>query len=254
MSDGGQAPSNLDLYLDGLLSGAELASFEEQIKRDPQLAAQVQAQRRIDESLRRVLVAPSAPPAPGKVYSLRPSLLGRMRRSPWVAIAAVLIIGISVWRVWDVYFAHPGDDKMYAIGGAPRTMDTIYKVEKDRGFVPMWKCRDDKEFATTFWKSLGSALTFRDPPPNVDSLGLSYGNTIGLSPKTVYMLFKINGREVIVFIDKKSVDRNPKVTTPGLNLFRRETGEFVLYEMTPLDRPMVFDKFQPYEMPKEWMQ
>ncbi len=254
MSEGGQMPTNLDRYLDGLLSGAELAAFQEQLSRDPQLAAQVEAQRRIDDSLRRVMVAPSAPSLPAESYSLRPSPWARLRSSPWIAIAAALIIGVSVWRVWDVYYGHPTQESMYIEGGVPRTMDTIYQVEKSRGFKPMWKCETDKEFATTFWKNLGSALTFRNPPPNVASLGLSYGNTIGLSPKTVYMLFKINGREVIVFIDKKSNDQMPKLTTPGLNLFRRETGEFVLYEMTPLDRPMVFDKFQPYDMPKEWMQ
>jgi len=254
MTDGGQVPSNLDLYLDGLLSGPELAAFQEQMQRDPQLAAQVEAQRRIDESLRRVMVAPIAPSVTPPSYSLRPSLLARMRRSPWAAVAAVLIIGVSVWRVWDVYYFKPTQESPYPIASAPRTMDTIYKVEKDRGFVPMWKCRDDKEFATTFYKSLGTALTFRNPPANAESLGLSYGNTIGLSPRTVYMLFKIDGREVIVFIDKKSSDQNPKLTTPGINLFRRETGEFVLYEMTPLERPMVFDKFQPFDMPREWMQ
>jgi hypothetical protein len=255
MTPGGQQPSNLDLYVDGLLSGPELAAFEAQMQRDPQLAAAVQAQRRIDDSLRRIMVAPSAPelrqPA-NESYSLRPSLFSRMRRSPWVAIAAVLIIGVSVWRVWDAYYAKPTQESPYPIATAPRTMDTIYQVEKSRGFKPMWKCETDKEFATTFWKSLGAALTFRDAPPNVASLGLSYGNTVGLSPNTVYMLFKIDGREVIVFIDKISNDQKPKVTTPGVNLFRRETGQFVLYEMTPLDKPQVFDKFQPFDMPADW--
>ena len=255
MTDGGQSPSNLDLYLDGLLSPTELAAFEEQMKRDPALAAAVEAQRRIDASLRRVMSAPQTPAVPSAApenYSLRPSLFDRMRRSPWIAIAAVLIIGVSVWRVWDVYYTKP--DEIAYPGSSPRTMDVIYKVEKDRGMVPMWVCRDDKEFATTFYKNLGSALTFRNPPPNVASLGLSYGNVINLSPRTVYMLFKIDGREVIVFIDKKSNDQKPKLSTPGLNLFRREAGEFVLYEMTPLDKPQAFDKFQPFDIPKEWVQ
>ncbi|HEV8606735.1 MAG TPA: hypothetical protein VGQ99_15275 [Tepidisphaeraceae bacterium] len=268
MTDGGQRPSNLDLYCDGLLAGDELRAFEEQLARDPQLRAQVDAQRKIDASLRRVLVAPAAPVV-SKIASSAPSggadtpggsgtparhpFIHRIRRSPWIAIAAVLIIGLSVWRVWDTYYAHHTEDPIY-IASAPRTMDTIYKVEKDRGFVPMWVCRNDKEFATTFWKNLGSALTFRNAPPNVASLGLSYGNTVGLSPKCVYMLFKINGREVIVFIDRKQNDGTPKLSTPGMNLFRREAGEFVLYEMTPLDRPMVYDKFEPFDMPREWMQ
>ena len=254
MSDGGHVPSNLDLYCDGLLAGAELRAFEEQMSRDPQLRAQVEAQHRIDASMRRVLIAPSAPTVsqPG-VASSRPAILARIRRSPWIAIAAMLIIGLSVWRVWDTYYAHPTEEIAYP-GSPPRTMDTIYKVEKDRGFVPMWVCRNDKEFATTFFKNLGSALTFRNPPANVASLGLSYGNVVDLSPKCVYMLFKIDGREVIVFIDRKSEDHTPKLTTPGLKLFRRETGEFVLYEMTPLETPQVYDKFEPFVMPKDWMQ
>jgi len=252
MSDGGQVPSNLDRYCDGLLAEDELRAFEEQLARDPQLRAQVEAQRQIDASLRRVMVAPIAPSVSPPSYSLRPSTFARIRRSPWIAIAAVLIIGVSVWRVWDVYYSKPHAEIVYP-GSPPRTMDTIYQVEKSRGFVPMWVCSNDKEFATTFFKNLGSALTFRNPPPNVASLGLSYGNVIDLSPKCVYMLFKIDGREVIVFIDRKENDHTPKITTPGLNLFRRETGKFVLYEMTPLDTPMVYDKFEPYNMPPEWM-
>jgi hypothetical protein len=199
-----------------------------------------------------VMVAPSAPSVTPATYSLRPSTFARIRSSPWIAIAAVLLIGVSVWRVWDVYYSRPGEE-IYYPGSSPRTMDTIYQVEKSRGFVPMWVCSNDKEYATTFWKNLGAALTFRNPPPNVATLGLSYGNVIELSPKCVYMLFKIDAREVIVFIDKKSNYHSPKVTTPGLNLFRRETGQFVLYEMTPLDRPMVYEKFEPYDMPPEWM-
>jgi len=253
VSGGGQEPSNLDLYLDGRLAGEQLRAFEEQLVRDPQLAAAVEAQRRIDSSLRRVMVAPAAPSVAPASYSLKPSVLGRIRSSRWIAIAAVLIIGVSVWRVWDVYYAHSTTENVYPIASSPRTMDTIYQVEKSRGFVPMWVCRNDKEFATTFWKNLGAALTFRNPPANVASLGLSYGNVIDLSPKCVYMLFKIDGREVIVFIDRKENDHAPKLTTPGLNLFRRETGNFVLYELTPLDRPMVFEKFEPFNMPKEWM-
>src|SRR4051812_29660732 len=103
MSDGGQEPSNLDLYCDGLLAGDQLRAFEEQMARDPHLAAQVAAQRQIDDSLKRVMVAPSTPAVTPPTYSLKPSTFARFRSSPWIAIAAVLIIGVSVWRVWDVY-------------------------------------------------------------------------------------------------------------------------------------------------------
>jgi hypothetical protein len=253
MNSGGHEPSKLDRYCDGLMPAAEAHAFEEEMTANPQLRTQVEAQRWIDSALRRVMVAPAAPRLPQTAAAALPSRWGKIRRSPWIAVAAVLIISICAWRVWDVYHERPEKEEQY-VGGVPRTMDQIYKVEKDRGFVPMWVCRNDKEFATTFWKNLGAALTFRDPPADVASLGLSYGNTVDLSPKTVYMLFKVNGREVIVFIDKKENDHKPKSSTPGLNLFRREAGQFVLYELTPFDQPKVYDRFQPFDMPKEWIQ
>jgi len=256
MTPAGHEPSQLDLYLDGLLPDDQRRAFEEQIAHDPNLRAQLDAQRRLDASLRRTLVAPSPISLPISATPIlppaHPPILTRLRTSPALALAACLLIAFSTWSIYHTYFSNHQVDPVY-LGSTPRTMDTIYKVEKDRGFKPMWICRDDKEFATTFWKNLGSALTFRNPPSNVESLGLSYGNTVGLSPKTVYMLFKINGREVIVFIDKKENDHSPKPTTPGLNLYRREAGDFVLYELTPLDKPQAYDKFEPYTMPKEWM-
>jgi hypothetical protein len=54
----------------------------------------------------------------------------------------------------------------------------------------------------------------------------------------------INGQKVIVFIDRASADTTPqKLGNPALNLFRREVGTLVLYELTPLDRSYVLDLF-----------
>jgi hypothetical protein len=264
MNSGGQEPSKLDLYIDGMLPADQRRAFEEEMERQPQVRAQLEAQRRIDDSLKRTMVAPRVVQPPKLAATAAASAtagthrepssgwrLGNLRRSPWMAIAAMLIIGVSAWRVWDMYSNTETPPDEY-VGRTELSMDQIYHVEKKRGFVPMWVCRDDKEFATTFYRNLGAALTFGGAPNNVASLGLSYGYIRGLSPKTVYMLFKIDGREVIVFIDHRKNDRQPQITTPGMKLFRRESGDFVLYEMTPFDKPQVFQLFRPYDIPEEW--
>src|SRR3954451_21802845 len=48
----------LDAYLDGQLTGAELAVFEARLASEPALAARRDAQRRIDRGLRGLFVVP----------------------------------------------------------------------------------------------------------------------------------------------------------------------------------------------------
>jgi anti-sigma factor RsiW len=48
----------LELYLDGLLSQEQRREFEENLRRDPQLQAQVQHQQSIDQALKRLMQAP----------------------------------------------------------------------------------------------------------------------------------------------------------------------------------------------------
>src|SRR4051812_19803603 len=123
----GHEPSQLDLYLDGLLPDDQRRAFEEEIGRDPNLRAQLDAQRRLDASLRRTLIAPapfSLPTSPLLHSPISP--WRRVRTSPWLAFAACLLIAISTWSIYNFYFANHHDDPGY-LGSAPRTMDTIYK-------------------------------------------------------------------------------------------------------------------------------
>jgi hypothetical protein len=65
----------------------------------------------------------------------------------------------------------------------------------------------------------------------------------GLSRYTTAMLARVNGKPVLVFVDKSSNDTHPAEPTAksGLHLFRKELGPLVLYELTPLDHPSVMD-------------
>src|SRR5258706_12358697 len=138
MIDGGQKPSNLELYLDGRVAVAELRAFEEQMSRDPQLRAMVSAQGQIDSSLRRVMAAPSAPAVTPATYSLKPSLLWRIRRSRWVAIAAVLIIGVSGWGVWGVFFFRPPPQAPFPPPRRPPPNGTEFHAGKNRRICAEW--------------------------------------------------------------------------------------------------------------------
>src|SRR5688572_8401663 len=113
MNSGGHDPSKFELYCDGLLPPSEARAFEEQLARDPQLRAAVDAQRRIDSSIHRTSVAPranhhppqslavaSTPSAPASSPS--PFSLAGVRRSRWLAVAAMLIISLPAWRVWNI--------------------------------------------------------------------------------------------------------------------------------------------------------
>lgn len=54
-----------------------------------------------------------------------------------------------------------------------------------------------------------------------------------------------DGTEVLVCIEPQGLDPRPMLPRDaGLNLFRRQLGEFVLYEITPLATPHVLEHFE----------
>ena len=76
--------------------------------------------------------------------------------------------------------------------------------------------------------------------------GLSY--LAGLSRESTSMLAHVDGRPVIVFVDRVERDWRPPVghdARTGLNVFRTERAGLALYEVTPLAEPHFLDSFQP---------
>lgn len=240
----------LDLYLDGLLPPAERAAFERRLDAEPALAALVARQRSIDACLKKQFAPPDFGPAiaplsvspNGQATGMRlsPESPGHIpHRRKFLAAAAVIgLLAFFGWR-FSGYFA-PVDDRY-----APkpwRSLEAIYQEKVASGFQVDWECKDDEEFSNTFRSRLGQHLLLAQLPPNVQSLGLAYCNSI--SPNTVFLLARVDGREVIVFADRLFDDKpQPPLRTAGLSLFRREIDSLVLYELTPSAEPKVLPHF-----------
>ena len=241
--------SKLDAYLDGALADDQRDAMAREIQASRELQGEVELQSRIDASLRRAF-APSQPPA---------ELLSKLRdaasvqqvviqpRRRWLQIAAVAVAAAIVWGVvgWQ-FFGGRGKTPNYD----PNTpLETIYATSVDDGFKPRWVCDDPHEFASTFQTRQGQALLLADMPPGTKMAGLAYFG--GLSRYTTAMLARVNGKPVLVFVDKASADTHPAEPSAksGLHLFRKELGPLVIYELTPLDHPSVMDYLYLSEVP-----
>ena len=94
-------------------------------------------------------------------------------------------------------------------------------------------CETEQQFADAYGQQLDEPLALDELPDGVEAVGLSYVNT--LSSKTVALLARVDGQQVIVFADLLKRDSKPKLPADSeLHLHRRELGSLVLYELSPL--------------------
>ena len=254
MSDGGpNEPSNLiDRYLDGLLSGPEREAFERRLEAEPGLRAALELQSRINDSLARAFVAPAPEKVMGPVRTAQSSAsrwsIPRLLRSRWVALAASLLLVLGVWSAWRA--TRPGKFGGYDELPVRYTMEMVYRMETQKGFKPQWVCDTEREMATTYWQQLDQPLAVPIPAEK-KGWGLSYFNTF--SPKTVVLLAKVNDTPVMVFADRAEKDtRELPSAESNLHAHRKQIGDVVLYEVSPLPQPHLLDEFYVPNMPQEW--
>ncbi len=246
----------LDQYLDGLLTSEQREAFKQTVASDSALRTQVELQSMMDATIRSIFAPPESnalgvfskahsehngrAPDQAPIPIIRPSKQTG-RRQFLMAAAAVAIAVTATWRTYT--FLNP--PKVFdAYGPQPwRSLETVYQDKIAEGFVVDWECKDDEEFARTFKRRFGQPLLLTATlPRNVVSLGLGYCNSI--SPNTVYLLSRVDGKEVVVFIDELARDSKlPAPKSHSLNVFRRELGKLVLYEFTPHLEPHMLSLF-----------
>lgn len=207
--------------------------------------AELELQQSIDDSLHRVFgrrlddletrIAKSIE----AISDADPETFGRVRRG--LAAAALLAIAVGgIWYSWTLVRPTPLED-VYA--PQPwRSFSTVYDDMRRNGFQPDWVCRSERQFEAAFSRRFRQPLLLAALPPGVSAGGISYSHT--LSESTVTVLGNVDNEPILVFVDRLSIDQLPPPPVPeGLNLYRREIDDLVLYELTPHDRPGVLPYF-----------
>ncbi len=238
--------SQLDAYLDGLLTGPEREAFERRIEGDAELRNEMARQRRIDASLARMF----APPAMndllaraegnGAAGPVRAPVKPR-RSGGWIplaAAAAVAVAGASVWWYWDTLTSdQPGHGPVVQ----SRPLDEVYHKLVADGFHVDWECPPE-QFRETFSYRMDQPMLLADASQDITPLGLAYRTSI--TPFTIVLLARVEGKPVVVFADRIAKDPGQNVpASSGLHLFKREVGKLALYEVTPLEAPRLLDLF-----------
>lgn len=247
MSDGHEPiQQQIERYLDGMLSPDEARAFEEAIAADDALHAEVELQARIDESLARTFKLPEDVALPSK--GARPA-----NRLPLLkvfgAIAAVLFVGGLAW--YGVIrpslpppVRPPAPEQFIAA-------ETVYNLMRNKQFEPEWRCETDAEFIEAVEDRLGAPALVQEDLPALAVVGWAYTDT-GIyripniiTSRTMILICRLDENDVVlVFVDRLDRDRPPKRRSESdLNLFRRELGDLVLYELTPRDAAEVIDRF-----------
>ncbi len=257
--DMANALDRLDEYLDDLLDASAKRAFEEELASNPILAEALALQERLDESIGRVHQAPSADQSWTRIQSglvgSVPAKRAMTSAAVWarrLAIAASVVIStIALWRVW-AFLGEDDSSSLAPMTYARVTFDQAYSMAAARDFAPEWVCKDDREFAMTFFQRLEQGLLLKPMPKGLVVTGMNYANCI--SEDTIYLTGKIETAGALVIIDRS--DREADTSLPvdsDLNVFSRKVGPLSLYEVTPLDEPHFLDLLYAFEIPSEWL-
>lgn len=238
----------IDAFLDDRMAPSEKDAFLELLQHDASLRSQLEHQQAIDQSLKRVFGESQIEIVRKKfetaIERCRDTATLRLPMRPrWRLLAAAALVSFSLCGVWyswtvtrpppvvDVYEAQPW-----------RSFGTVYHDTVRDGFKPAWICRNERQFERAFTRRFRQPLLLASMPSGISAGGISYSNTV--SPNTINVLGRVDGTPVMIFVDRLSSDYGPPPPPPpNLQLFRREIGDLVLYEVTPFDRPNILPYF-----------
>lgn len=256
--------SLIEAYLDGTLSGDELRRFEARLRTDEALRDEVELAQRIDASLR-ARFEPAAIPfelngSPGAADEVPrgeaapgvPSAQSMSRSLRWrrIGVIAGIAAGVLLAAILVLRFG--------GVGGGPSVqtgtqLERLYAKYRSEGWTPAWVCEDDAEFIAAVADRLGQGLLIEDEAiagePELTVLGWAYGEDVSsyeviITDRTMVLLTKVDGRGVVALVDRADREtRRLRVPEGELTLHRRELGDLVIYELTPLDGPHLLERF-----------
>ena len=216
---------SLDRYIDGLLEGAERAAFEQRLATDPDLAADLRTQQAIDSRLNETFSPPAHVAGIARRVLRQPASRGAM------AAAAVLILGLGIalgsWMGAEVEVATPNISRIYA-----------ELAPTDPGALV--GCRSEASLAPHFSKEYGQELFVR-----IDAeLPISGPFEAEGWPTLTVLKTRSGNTPILILIDARSADPKPAAQPDGpLQLYRRDLGLFVIYEISPLPEPKCLHLF-----------
>jgi hypothetical protein len=236
----------LDAYLDGAMNVADRQRFERQIQHDPELQRAVDDQRRIDHTLKRLFPVQATGGAAAALARIgitqerhQPNQPLRLDPRPkqdspsawrrWAAVAAVFTIcTYALWANRSYYFPQP----THRIAGQSRSLELFYRAKVDSGYKPEISLASNTELATLVRDRFGESLSMSTLPASYSLRGADSCDM--LSKKTLALLMSVEGREVIVLIDKATTGAHaPLSATCHLHSFETQVGALKLVEVTP---------------------
>lgn len=226
--------SLIDLYLDDLLDPPQRAAFESRLAADPDMAAAVDRQQRINAALQRTHVAPAPDAVLRRLPVGPPPRVISLWRQRLTAVAALIALTFGLKLIWSNFGP--------AAPLTPPTLDEVYYAQVAAGFEPYWTCDSDEQFIDTFQRRLGQPL-LAHAPANAGTWGLAYAPVF--SSRSVLVLVESDGTRAVVVVDRRDTNQRPRRTTPStLHVFSRDVGDLVLYEITPADEAHCLELFE----------
>lgn len=264
----------LEAYLDNLLPEGEMEAFERRIEADAELGRAVAHHRAIEQSMRRLmscsppscdavvrraLEAAASGPGPGDLAMPRlgdgnsafdrslnfdhrlaaSAPQGRIAsptRPGWRLLAAAALLLFSLGVAWMAWVTVMGDS------APPRlTAAEFYHRKVSTGWKPSWVCRDNQEFADTFTQRMGQPLMIATLPAGLAAGGIDYGDVV--TPQSIAVLGAADDQKILILVTRRDSDFRPPSSMDNLRIFRREIGEFIMYEVTPLSESRLLEHF-----------
>ena len=247
----------INAYADGALRPDQLRELKLAAAKNARLRAALKKHAEIDASLKRSFEPPPVETVlnralgqstPGEEGPSESRKRGRRWSSltKWTAIAASLAVILtgSGWGVYYLYFSEPPVKKFAPAPIPPyRPLQVVFADTVAEGFKPEWVCKDECQFVMTTYRRFGTGLALAQLPANTEALGWSYSNSI--SPKTAQLLGRSGDARIMVFVDKAADDKGVELPEDSqLHLFRRVTGDLVLYELSESEKPALLDALQ----------